>query len=363
MTKSKPLIFPYTGEALIDGASTKRRYYDFSFDQTDFKEIAGKDVMVINEKGENAVALETIDPYHPDEMLRETVELMQILERPLLLRGEPGCGKTRVAQAYAFERYKNEPEGYRRYYYEWHIKSTSKAQDGLYHFDHIARLRDANKGGNGKGNETGADLTRYRELGPLGKAFLASEPDKPAILLIDEIDKADIDFPNDLLLELDEMRFSIRETGEEIVPRCRPLIFITSNQERELPQAFLRRCLFHYIQFPGKSLLQEIMLANFPQFKKKLNGEGGDYISNAIDRFIGLREQLKANPTANKNVSTGELKDWMRLLVHYFEKDSTDKKIDVLGEHLPFHTALLKTENDLKSVGKFEKVNAPVTTK
>lgn len=354
MTKSQPAIFPYTGEALTGSASVNRRYYEFRFEKAEFREIIGKDVAVT----------ETIDPYHPDDTLREAVELMQILERPLLLRGEPGCGKTRVAQAYAYERYKNEPEGYRRYYYEWHVKSTSKAQDGLYHFDHIARLRDANRSGNVKTDkETKEDLTQYRELGPLGKAFLASEPGKPAILLIDEIDKADIDFPNDLLLELDEMRFTIRETGEEIVPRCRPLIFITSNQERELPQAFLRRCLFHYIQFPDKALLEEIMLANFPQFKKKLEAEGVAYVSNAIDRFIRLRDKLRANPTANKNVSTGELKDWMRLLAHYFEKDSADKKLNVSGDHLPFHTALLKTENDLKSVEKFEKVNEVATTK
>jgi MoxR-like ATPase len=354
MTNSQPHIFPYTGDALVGSATVDRRYYEFKFEKAEFREIIGKDVEV----------KETIDPYHPDDTLKEAVELMQILERPLLLRGEPGCGKTRVAQAYAYERYKNEPEGYRRYYYEWHVKSTSKAQDGLYHFDHIARLRDANKRGNGEqGEESKGDLARYRELGPLGKAFLASKPGKPAILLIDEIDKADIDFPNDLLLELDEMRFSIRETGEEIVPLCRPLIFITSNQERELPQAFLRRCLFHYIQFPGKPLLEQIMLANFPQFKKKLEADGVTYVSNAIDRFIRLRDKLRANPTANKNVSTGELKDWMRLLAHYFEKDSADKKLNVSEDHLPFHTALLKTENDLKSVGKLEKVNEAVTTK
>jgi MoxR-like ATPase len=201
--------------------------------------------------------------------------------------------------------------------------------------------------------ETKADLVKYRELGPLGKAFLASEPGKPAILLIDEIDKADIDFPNDLLLELDEMRFVVKETGEEIVPKSRPLIFITSNQERELPQAFLRRCLFHFIAFPSASLLKEIMLANFPHFKKGLNGSVA-YVENAIDRFNKLREELKANPTANKNVTTSELKDWMGILSHFYQLNPADSRIDVRGDHLPFHTALLKTENDLKSVGKFE---------
>lgn len=362
-------IVKYTGEALKETAVVEK--YTYSFDQFSTKGVQKEPVMLKDEKGGKTIALEKIDPYLPDETLKESIELMQILERPLLLRGEPGCGKTRVAQAYAYERYKDEPDGYRRFYFEWHVKSTSKAQDGLYSFDHIARLRDANpsnqNSSNGAGEpgkkeagaraqkkkETKADLVKYRELGPLGKAFLASEPGKPAILLIDEIDKADIDFPNDLLLELDEMRFVIKETGEEIVPKSRPLIFITSNQERELPQAFLRRCLFHFIAFPSASLLKEIMLANFPHFKKGLNGSV-TYVENAIDRFNKLREQLKTNPTANKNVTTSELKDWMGILSHYYILNPADSRIDVSGDHLPFHTALLKTENDLKSVGKFE---------
>jgi len=305
-------------------------------------------------------AMETLDPYIPDDSLKEAIELMQILERPLLLRGEPGCGKTKVAQAYAYERYKNEPSGYRRFYYEWHVKSSSKAQDGLYHFDHIARLRNANRPGKDAANaETPEDLVHYRELGPLGKAFLASQPGKPAILLIDEIDKADIDFPNDLLLELDEMRFVIRETGEEIFPRVRPLIFITSNQERELPQAFLRRCLFHYIKFPDKAELEKIMLANFPLFSPDNNEKGPAFLSNAVRRFDELRTELFKNPTVNKNVSTSELKDWIRILSTYFAKDPADPKLDMTGTRLPFHSALLKTEIDLKSMGRFQSDNKP----
>ena len=351
---SNPSIVEYTGEALTDTATVNRFTYEFCFDGPKFEGIASKPLMT-GDNGEEQQSTETIDPYLPDATLKEAVALMQILERPLLLRGEPGCGKTRVAQAYAYERYKDEPEGYRRFYYEWHVKSSSKAQDGLYAFDHIARLRKANvKQEEKEAEETKADLVKYRELGPLGKAFLASEPGKPAVLLIDEIDKADIDFPNDLLLELDEMRFVIRETGEEIVPKTRPIIFITSNQESELPQAFLRRCLFHYIQFPNEQLLKDIMLANFPQFKAALDNKGTAYVVKAIERFSKLREALKNNPTANKNVSTSELKDWMRILSHFFEKDPDGAIIDVSGDKLPFHTALLKTENDLKSVGKFE---------
>lgn len=352
-------ILKYTGDALQERQTAARFSYTFEFDENRFSGI--KSEPILNESTREQ-SQEFIDPYLPDDTLKEAIELLQILERPLLLRGEPGCGKTKAAQAYAYERYRDEAEGYRRYYYEWHVKSTSKAQDGLYMFDHIARLRAANSQARQSVNqsaedvkkETQKELLSYRELGPLGKAFLASEPGKPAILLIDEIDKADIDFPNDLLLELDEMRFTIKETGEEIVPKSRPLIFITSNQERELPQAFLRRCLFHFIVFPGPDLLQDIMLSNFPHFKDHLNGNGEKYVTDVIGRFNRLREELKANPTANKNVTTSELKDWMGILSYYYQLNASDNKITVTGNNLPFHTALLKTENDLKSVGKFE---------
>lgn len=358
MSNTAPVIVHYTGNALKEKITVSRFSYDFNFEGSFFKGVSSDKILVKNELGKDIQATEDIDPYIPDDNLKEAIEMMQILERPLLLRGEPGCGKTKVAQAYAFERYKDVKEGYRRFYYEWHVKSSSKAQDGLYQFDHIARLRNANAVRQaGAPAETKEELIKYRELGPLGKAFLASEPGNPAILLIDEIDKADIDFPNDLLLELDEMRFVIRETGEEIIPKCRPLIFITSNQERELPQAFLRRCLFHFIKFPEAPFLKTIMIANFPQFKKNIEeNKGVEYVTNAIERFGKLRETLKNNPTANKNVSTSELKDWIKILVTYFEKDPADAKIDITGENLPFYAALLKTENDLKSVGKFETV-------
>jgi len=351
MSKKDKAIEDYTGAALKTKAREVPRQaieFEYELDGITFKEIHATPVL----NKEKEPVKEKIDPYLPDPTLVEAVALMRILQRPLLLRGEPGCGKTKVAQAVAFEWYGDD---YRQHYFEWHVKSSSKAQDGLYTFDHIARLRNANartQDGVVK-KESKAELAQYRELGPLGQAFLASEPGRPAILLIDEIDKADIDFPNDLLLELDEMRFVIPQTGEEIIPRQKPLIFITSNQERELPQAFLRRCLFHYIKFPDGPLLRKIMLANFPSFERK--GESGQkFVEKAIEKFEQLRKDLNANPTANKNVSTSELKDWIRILEHFFSKGEMD--ITKLESVKPrYHTALLKTENDLKSLNMFEK--------
>lgn len=356
MSETQNKFIAYTGEALKEKPSEPLPIweYEFLFNGKIFDKI----------KPTKKEQTETIDPYIPDPELIEAIELMRILERPLLLRGEPGCGKTKVAQAVAYELYKDE-EDYKRYYFEWHVKSSSKAQDGLYTFDHIARLREAHKpqkngtpdaatGSKDQGTLPEEDLVKYRKLGPLGQAFLASEPDKPAILLIDEIDKADIDFPNDLLLELDQMRFSIPETGEEIIPKRRPLIFITSNQERELPQAFLRRCLFHFIDFPKHSQLTDIIKSNFKEWFDKLEKnkkkEEPTFITEAITRFEELRAKLKANPTVNKNLSTSELKDWMRLLEHHHKIGHKDK-ISLENGNTPFLAALIKTENDRKSLG------------
>jgi len=340
MTNMNPVIRPYTGKALKKKSKRIPVWnHDFIFKDKQFSEVKSEKTT-----GKPAV----IDPYLPDDELMEAIQLMQILQRPLLLRGEPGCGKTKVAQAVAYEWY---GEKYSRYYFEWHVKSTSKAQDGLYTFDHIARLRKAHAS-KAEGEPAEEDLTAYRTLGPLGKAFLASEPGRPAILLIDEIDKADIDFPNDLLLELDEMRFKIQETGEEIIPKRRPLIFITSNQERELPQAFLRRCLFHFIKFPDTPILKRIMDANFPNLAtgkdEQEQKEKTQFVNAAIARFEQLRADIKKNPTANKSISTSELKDWMRILEHYFQQGIKPKLDDPAT--LPYHNALVKTENDLKSL-------------
>jgi MoxR-like ATPase len=284
-----------------------------------------------------------IAPYLPSDSLKELVRLAQILQRPVLIKGEPGSGKTQLAKSVAFEWYR---EAYREHYFEWHIKSNSKAADGLYAYDHIKRLRDANDTSMDK--SVLDDKKRYRTFGPMGMAFLTSTRDNPSILLIDEIDKADIDFPNDLLLELDERRFRIPDTSEEYEAEYPPVVFITSNDERELPEAFLRRCLFMYIKFPEDSDLKNIIEAHLPDLMKQQHAfeaaaseaaieaikktdpdyenkkadaayheemkqkQLKNFVDFAILRFKNLRKSIDKNPADNKRVSTSELLDWLR---------------------------------------------------
>ncbi|MCS7204410.1 MAG: MoxR family ATPase [Leptospiraceae bacterium] len=246
--------------------------------------------------------------------LQEAIRVAEITGRPLLLRGEPGTGKTLLAHAIAQQ--KNMP------LFEWHVKSYSKALDGLYTYDALARLNDSRFSEN---QEKVKNIENYIELGALGKAFVS---DVPAVVLIDEIDKADIEFPNDLLLELDQMEFVIVETGRKIKAKHRPFTIITSNNEKELPDAFLRRCVFHYIAFPSPEFMKEIVYAHFPNIDQVL-------LQKAIEIFYRIRSQ----PDLKKKPSTSEFLDWLQVLM--VEAHRFDGKI-------PFIGALIKNEEDLK---------------
>jgi MoxR-like ATPase len=252
--------------------------------------------------------------------LVDAVNCAIALGRPLLLKGEPGTGKTVLAAHVA--------EGLGMSMLQWHIKSTTKAADGLYVYDTVQRLNDSRFG-------TGdvADIGRYIKLGPLGRAFAAPER---LVLLIDEVDKADLEFPNDLLRELDEMRFSIIETNEEIVAKERPVVLITSNNEKELPDAFLRRCIFHYIEFPDVVTMRKIVAVHHPHLEAKL-------LDQVLIKFYWLREQSELR----KRPSTSELIDWISALLR---SGISPKQLE---EHLPFVGALLKKEGDVDALSRF----------
>jgi MoxR-like ATPase len=263
--------------------------------------------------------------YVADKDLMVAVNAAIALERPLLVKGEPGTGKTELARQVA--------AALGLQLLEWHVKSTTKAQQGLYEYDAVSRLRDSQLG-DGRVH----DIANYIRRGKLWEAFAA---DRKVVLLIDEIDKADIEFPNDLLQELDRMEFNVYETGETVVARHRPIVIITSNNENELPDAFLRRCFFHYIRFPDMETLTRIVDVHYPGIRKKL-------VSAALTQFYELRE----TPGLKKRPSTSEALDWIRLLV----ADEIEPE-DLRGEAknmLPrLAGALLKNEQD---VHLFEKL-------
>jgi MoxR-like ATPase len=256
--------------------------------------------------------------YIASEELRHAVNVAVALGRPLLLRGEPGTGKTLLAE--------NLAATLGLPLLRWHVKSTTKAKDGLYVYDTVARLHDSRFGGDVK------DIAKYIKLGPLGEAL-----DSPTrvVLLIDEVDKADIEFPNDLLHEIDAMRFRIEETGREVVARERPVVVITSNNEKELPDAFLRRCVFHYIQFPDRELMTEIVRVHHPDISDRV-------LDNALEMFFSLR----ATPRLRKKPSTSELIDWICAL----KKAGVD--LSKVGHGIPFLGTLLKTESDVELLAK-----------
>jgi MoxR-like ATPase len=292
-------------------------------------------------KGEALTTLQTVKDeerlqvYLPEKSLIDAVNLSIFLQRPLLIMGEPGSGKTRLAEAVAYEFYK---EAYNEYYFRWDIKSISKAQDGLYRYDALERLRDAHL------KKASLEKRDYIKEGELWKAFEKSTPEKPTILLIDEIDKADIDFPNDLLLELDKNEFVIEETGERVSAKYPPIIFINSNNEKELPPAFLRRCLFHYIEFPKEKHLHRIIWGNFDEPSVKVDRQ---LVEKAVKTFLLIREKMEEILTVtDKKVSTSELIDWFKVINYYYYQGI---KID---GNINIDTALERTLQELQETGK-----------
>ncbi|WP_442592982.1 AAA family ATPase [Parapusillimonas sp. JC17] len=256
--------------------------------------------------------------YVATDDLKLAVNAALALQRPLLIKGEPGTGKTMLAEEVA--------AALGRPLLQWHIKSTTKAHQGLYEYDAVSRLRDSQLG-----DEKVRDIGNYIVKGVLWRAF---ESDEPVVVLIDEIDKADIEFPNDLLRELDRMEFHVYETRETIQARHRPLIIITSNNEKDLPDAFLRRCFFHYINFPDRTTMQEIVAVHYPDIKE-------DILRAALDTFFTLRDA----PGLKKKPSTSEFLDWLRLLMN---EGIRAEDIGDTETSLPIMAgALLKNEQDL----------------
>jgi len=260
------------------------------------------------------------DQYVATEDLMIAVNAALTLQRPLLIKGEPGTGKTVLAQEVA--------KSLGKKFIEWNVKSTTKAQQGLYEYDAVSRLRDSQLG-----DDKVHDIKNYIRPGKLWEAFTQ---DEAPVLLIDEIDKADIEFPNDLLQELDRMEFFVYETGETIAAKQRPLVIITSNNEKELPDAFLRRCFFHYISFPDAETMQQIVDVHHPDAKQEL-------VRDALNIFFNVRE----TPGLKKKPSTSELLDWLKLLMSEDLPEDILKSKDPSKLIPPLHGALLKNEQDV----------------
>ncbi|MFV8781558.1 AAA family ATPase [Microbulbifer sp. SA54] len=260
------------------------------------------------------------DSYVATDDLQMAVDAAVTLQRPLLIKGEPGTGKTLLAEEVA--------SSLGLKLIQWHIKSTTKAQQGLYEYDAVSRLRDSQLG-----VDKVHDIGNYIKKGKLWEAF---EADERVVLLIDEIDKADIEFPNDLLVEIDRMQFYVYETGETISAKHRPIVIITSNNEKELPDAFLRRCFFHYISFPDRATMHKIVDVHYPDIKKTL-------VAEAMDIFFQIRDV----PGLKKKPSTSELIDWLKLLMADDISEEVLRNRDTSSAIPPLYGALLKNEQDV----------------
>ena len=258
--------------------------------------------------------------YVASDALMMAVNAAITLEKPLLIKGEPGTGKTMLAEQVAAAL--DAP------FYQWHVKSTTKAQQGLYEYDAVSRLRDSQLG-----DDRVHDISNYIVKGKLWQAF---EGEKRAVLLIDEIDKADVEFPNDLLQELDKMEFYVHELSQTIAAKQRPIVIITSNNEKELPDPFLRRCFFHFIDFPDKETLTQIVDVHFPNLKK-------DLLEEALKSFFTVREM----PGLKKKPSTSELLDWLKLLLAEDIDPAVLRDKDLKRAIPPLHGALVKNEQDV----------------